>query len=132
MRDFIQCLNESPETLRRQIAEYIQPDGIRKRAPLPQEAWYPQLYPGNKARQRWFWAITRVLRHVRRPLPIGFENPLRRSKRRDPVSPSPVYTPVLDYDRTPPFNTLPVHFNIPAQRLHRICKEAFASIGAGM
>lgn len=132
MRSFIQGLNESPETLRDQIAAYIEPAGIQKRAPLPQEALYPPLHPGNKARERWFWAITRILRHCRKPLPVGFETPLRRMKRRQPVSLSPVYSAVLHYDRTPPFNTSPIQIKIPARRLHRICQEAFASIGAGI
>lgn len=132
MRDWIQCLNEPPQTLLSRIAEYIQPVSIQKRAPLPQEALYPPIHPGNKARQRWFWAITRILRHCRKPLPVGFENPLRRAKRREPVAFSPVYSAVLDYDRTPPFNTAPVHSQIQARRLHRICKQASVSIGAGI
>lgn len=132
MRDFIQCLNESPESLRDQISVCIQPSYMQKHAPLPQEALYPQIYPGNIARQRWFWAITRILRHCRRPLPVGFENPLRRVKRREPISLSPVYQAVLNYERIPPFNTSPIHVRIPSAKLHRLCKQASASVGSGI
>lgn len=132
MRDFIKCLNESPEALRKQIGEYIKPERIQKHAPLPQEALYPPIHPGNEARQRWFWAITRVLRHVRRQLPAGFPNPLRRTTPKESLSLSPIYNAVLDYTKTPPNNTVSVQLKIPAQRLHRICKQANASIGAGI
>lgn len=132
MTDFIKCLNESPEILRTQIAVYIRPASIQQRAPLPQEALYPQIYAGNTARQRWFWVITRILRHCRKPLPVGFENPLRRAKRKEPVSLSPVYRDVLAYKSTPPFNTVPIHLRVPAGKLKQLCKEVSASVGAGI
>ncbi|KAF7197161.1 hypothetical protein HII31_01586 [Pseudocercospora fuligena] len=134
MSDLIRILNEPLDKVRALTNEFTQPDALRKRLPPPQEALYPSI-PGTKARQRWFWAITRLLRHVRKPLPVGFENPLRRRRTRESVSFSPIYDKVLDYTRTPPLNTVPVYIHLGVanvQRLHRICREAKSSIGAGV
>ncbi|KXT12737.1 hypothetical protein AC579_8914 [Pseudocercospora musae] len=134
MKDLIRILNEPLDKLKAETKETIRPQALRKRLPPPQEALYPSI-PGSKARQRWFWAITRLLRHVRKPLPVGFDNPLRRRLTRGPVSFSPVYDKVLDYTRTPPLNTVPVDIHLGVanvQRLHRICREAKSSIGAGV
>lgn len=135
MRDFVKILNESPEELNRGIAGSIRPEIMELHLPPPQEALYPSI-PGSKARQRWFWAITRILRHVRTPLPVGFENPLRRrSPRKEAIPLSPVYSAVLDYSKQPVVNTFPVHVHISVastQRLQRIAKEAKASMGAGI
>ncbi|EME87935.1 uncharacterized protein MYCFIDRAFT_129613 [Pseudocercospora fijiensis CIRAD86] len=134
MNDLIRILNEPLDQIKAETNGLIHPDALRKHLPPPQEALYPPI-PGSKARQRWFWAITRLLRHVRKPLPVGFDNPLRRRQPREPVSFSPIYDKVLDYTRTPPLNTIPVYIH-PAlanvQRLHRICREARSSIGAGV
>ena len=50
------------------------------------------------------------------------------------VSFRPTYAPVLNYDRIPPLNTVPVFVRASVQdtkRLHRLCREAKVSIGAG-
>lgn len=134
MNDVIRILNAPIDTIKAEISKCIDPEATKSRLPLPQEALYPQI-PGSKARQRWFWAITRILRHVRTPLPVGFDNPLKRRQKREPISLSPTYSKVLDYTRTPPLNTIPVYIHMSAsntRRLHRISREAKASIGAGV
>ncbi|KAI7724282.1 hypothetical protein KC322_g61 [Hortaea werneckii] len=55
------------------VCDFIKSREIEQHLPLPQEALYPPI-SGSKAKQRWFWAITRILRHVRKPLQAGFAN----------------------------------------------------------
>ena len=133
-RDFIHLLNLSMPQLRQRLKKMLRPEDIIHRLPPPQEQLYPPIN-GNRARQRWFWLLTRILRHVRKPLPAAFVNPLRRRNPRTAAVPlSPVYFPILDYN-TPPQNNS-VHCSAKAssrgtKRLHRLCREAGASIGAG-
>ena len=134
MRDFIGFLNQPVPELRKRLIELLEPNALFKRLPPPQEALYPPV-SGNKARQRWFWLLTRILRHVRKPLQAGFVNPLRRRNPRSYAVPlSPTYSPLLDYSNTPPLNSIPMFAKVSlrgTQRLHRLCKEANASIGSG-
>lgn len=117
MNDFIKILNEPPDAMRQGIATSIRPEIMEQHLPLPQEALYPRV-AGSAARQRWFWAITRMLRHVRKPLPVGFNNPLQRQQiRKGAVPLSPVYNQVLDYTKTPVLNTLPAYIHISAPPL---------------
>jgi hypothetical protein len=133
-RNFVQLLNLSIPELRERIREHLEPEGILRRLPPPQEALYPPIQ-GSRARQRWFWLLTRILRHVRKPLPAGFINPLRRRHARDRAVPlSSTYAPLLDYKRLPPLNSMPCFAKASlkgTKRLHRICREANASVGAG-
>lgn len=133
-RNFVYLLNLSVPELKRKLEEFIHPEGVLKRLPLPQEALYPPV-EGSRARQRWFWLLTRILRHVRKPLEAGFVNPLRRRNPRDrAVTLSPTYAPLLDYKVAPPLNALPCIAKASqkgTKRLHRLCREANASIGAG-
>jgi hypothetical protein len=134
MRDLIQALNLPVDALKADIIEAIKPESMKSRLPLPQEALYPPI-AGSKARQRWFWAITRILRHVRTPLAVGFHNPLQRPKRLPPTAFPPTYHAAIDYTRTPPLNSIPVWIHVSArntQRLHRLAREANASIGAAI
>ena len=134
VKSLIQFLNEPVDVLKAEIRKAIHPDVTQSHLPPPQEALYPAI-PGSKARQRWFWAITRILRHVRRPLPVGFANPLRRREFREPTPFSPVYRNVLDYTRTPVLNTVPVHIHVSAEhtgRLQTLVRQARASMGAGI
>ncbi|KAK4636125.1 hypothetical protein CLAFUW4_00441 [Fulvia fulva] len=135
MNDFINILNESPDAMRQGIATSIRPESMAQHLPLPQEALYPKI-TGSIARQRWFWAITRMLRHVRKPLPVGFSNPLQRQQVAESAVPlSPVYKRVLDYTKTPVLNTFPSYIHISATstaRLSRICKSVKTSLGAGI
>ena len=133
-RDFVKLLNLNLMDLKARLRELLRPEGMLERLPPPQEALYPPI-PGSRARQRWFWLLTRILRHVRRPLPAGFENPLlRRRPREKAIALSPIYDPLLDYTIIPPLNSLPCFAKASqkgTQRLHRICKEGGASVGAG-
>lgn len=112
----------------------LDPRSHTGKLPSPQEDLYTPV-SGSRARQRWYWAILRVMRHTRRPLPPCFQNPLRR-KEPIPAAPKlhPAYDKVLDYSRKPPLNTFTVEAHIAsrlAQRMVRLCREAKASIGAG-
>ncbi|SMY19997.1 unnamed protein product [Zymoseptoria tritici ST99CH_1A5] len=136
MRDFVHCLNETSSNLQDQITTYIQPESIRQHLPLPQEALYPPIQ-GNIARQRWFWAITRILRHVRTPLPAGFENPLRQEGgvRKQAIRFEQKYAAVLDYSAVPPLNTTTLHVAIPsssAKHLSALCRSTSTTLGAGI
>lgn len=133
MRAFIRLLNMPLQELRGQVSTASKLEGIRQHLPLPQEAHYPRV-SGSTARQRWFWAITRILRSVRKPLPEAFPNPLRRKEARGIVSLSPVYDKVLDYSRPPMINTLVCRTHMPPshlQRLQTLCKQVKATVGAG-
>ncbi|KAK4545680.1 hypothetical protein LTR36_002634 [Oleoguttula mirabilis] len=64
----------------------------------------------------------------------GFANPLKRLTPLEAVASSPTYAAVLDYSKLPPLNAFPVFAKVAlrnTQRLHRLCREANASIGAG-
>jgi len=133
MRDFVHLLNRTPQQLEERLQTLLDPDGVRVRLPLPQEALYPPI-SGARARQRWFWLLTRILRHVRTPLLAGFGNPLERQSSLPSTPLSPIYAKALDYSRLPPLNTVTCPVAIrqrPTQHLHRLCREVKASIGAG-
>jgi hypothetical protein len=133
-RNFTHLLNLPIPALRKWLQELLDSNSISDRLPPPQEALYPPIQ-GSRARQRWFWVLTRILRHVRKPLPAGFVNPLRRRHPREIAVPlSPTYRPLLDYSKTPPLNSMPCFAKASlkgTKRLHRLCREANASIGAG-
>lgn len=84
---FLHLLNQDGSQLLAQLDLYSKPTSTQKLLPPAQEDLYPTV-PGNLARQRWFWAIMRILRHVRKPLPTGFVNPIRHEDR--PVSRFPL------------------------------------------
>jgi len=133
MRDFVHHLNRTPQQLKERLQTLLEPDEVKSRLPLPQEALYPPL-PGSRARQRWFWLLTRILRHVRTPLLAGFENPLQRRNSLPPTPLYPAYAKALDYSRLPPLNTITCPVAIkqhPTRHLHRLCRGVKASIGAG-
>lgn len=133
MRSFVHLLNKSLPDLHADLQANIIPSALLSRLPPPQESLYPHI-TGSLARQRWFWALTRILRHVRKPHQAGFSNPLAR---KTPVKPSPLpptYASVLNYTRLPPLNTIPVFAkaSLPATtRLSKICRSASVSVGAG-
>lgn len=133
MRSFIHILNKSLPDLHAALQTDIAPEALLARLPPPQESLYPHI-TGSKARQRWFWALTRILRHIRKPHQAGFSNPLAR---KSPVKPSalpPTYASVLEYSRIPPLNTIPVFAKgslVATTRLNRICRSASVSVGAG-
>ncbi|KAK0347376.1 hypothetical protein LTR02_002954 [Friedmanniomyces endolithicus] len=126
-------LTTTPQQLEERLQTLLEPDEVKSRLPLPQEALYPPI-SGSRARQRWFWLLTRILRHVRTPLLAGFGNPLQRPTSLPATPLSPTYAKALDYSRLPPLNTITCPVAIkqrPTLHLHRLCREVKASIGAG-
>ncbi|KAI0438700.1 hypothetical protein F4803DRAFT_82998 [Xylaria telfairii] len=134
MADFIRIVNMPTSQIRQEIETAILPDSIRAALPPAQEDLYTPV-ASTKARTRWFWAITIVLRHVKKPMPAAFPNPLHRAASLSKAkSFAPKYSKVLDYSETPPLNTFFVRLQLSAaasQRLYRLCRETKASIGAG-
>jgi hypothetical protein len=134
MRDFLALLNKPILELEQEIAKSLSESVLRARLPVPQEDLYPRI-TGGKARERWYWAIMRVLRYTRKALPTCFPNPLRHASRSERAVPLPQrYPDLLDYSKLPPLNTYTVQAKVPvhaAQKLVRLCKEAKASVGAG-
>jgi hypothetical protein len=127
-------LNQTATELQTSLKAAVEPSVLAKRLPPPQEAIYPAV-SGSRARSRWFWLLTRILRHVRTPHGAGFANPLRRKEPLGaPITFSPVYSSVLDYTRPPVLNTATcgAHASLKAtNRLHRICKSGGVTVGAG-
>ncbi|KAI0203200.1 hypothetical protein F4808DRAFT_419620 [Astrocystis sublimbata] len=134
MADFIRIVNMPGTKIRQEIEGAILPDSIRATLPPAQEDLYSPV-ASTKALTRWFWAITVILRHVKKPLPTAFPNPLRRATPLSQAKPfTPKFSKVLDYSQTPPLNTFFIRLELsPAasQRLYRLCRETKASIGAG-
>lgn len=134
MRSFVHILNLTMVDLRQGISAAIEPTAFQARLPAPQESLYP-LVSGSRAKQRWFWLLTRILRHVRTPHGAGFPNPLRRKEPLEAaVTLSPTYDAVLDYSRPPLLNSYPLLAKASpkaTERLHKICRSAGISVGAG-
>lgn len=132
--DFIRLLNLPLKELRATIEASWTPTALQRKLLPPQENLYPSI-SGNIARQRWYWAITRVLRHNLKPNPQGYPNPTyRRTPRQDSVAFPQKYPLLLDYSRRPPLNSAPVTVMTSkkgAQRLAKLCKQAGSSVGAG-
>ncbi|KAH7060837.1 hypothetical protein B0J12DRAFT_346198 [Macrophomina phaseolina] len=132
---FLQLLNSPEQELQSGIELERSPERLWNRLPRSQEDLYP-LVQGSVARRRWFWAIMRILRHVRKPPPPGFTNPLRRrDRRKEAISMPARYPHVLDYaeDRKPPMNSFNVRAELSKEattRLERLAKSVGASIGA--
>jgi hypothetical protein len=134
MEDFIDLMNREVYQVQSEMENALDPNEIAERLIPAQEDLYPTV-PGNLARQRWFWAITRILRHVRKPLPSGFVNPLRRNQRKL-VTFEKQYADALDYDPShkPPINSghsIPILTTSASQQLQKLCLAAKTSIGAG-
>lgn len=132
--DFMRLLNKKPQDLQNSIPSLI--STLHERLPIPQEDLYPRI-SGSLARRRWFWAITLVLRHVQKPLPAAFSNPLRSPgpPARSMVPHPEEFDRVLDYSRTPPLNAGTVRAHIgkeSTRRLHRVCRQVGCSVGAGL
>lgn len=132
--DFVRLLNMPDVAINTEIATAIRPECTRAKLPLPQEALYPAI-TGSRARQRWFWLLTRILRHVRKPLPAGFANPLLKEKESVATKGiAPAYGKVLDFTRSPPNDTVSCRASASresALRLTKICRKANVSVGAG-
>ncbi|KAF2847905.1 hypothetical protein T440DRAFT_455620 [Plenodomus tracheiphilus IPT5] len=133
---FIAILNTPASQITSSITHLIAPQQIRQKLPPPQEDLYPPI-PGSKARQRWFWALTRVLRHVATPLPPTFPNPLYRSTRLNSIPALPEKFPkMFSYkkEHLPPLSCghISASLSLPtSQRLIALCRQTHVSIGAG-
>lgn len=132
---FIDLLNTSPHILSQMLESAISdPRAVLSRLPPCQESLYP---PRGRtiAAQRWNWLITRLLRHVRRPAPRAFPNPLAR---RIPLSAAedlpPTYATALDYSKKPPLNCFVATMDLSQRATHnliRLCRQAGISVGSG-
>ncbi|KAH7076962.1 hypothetical protein BKA63DRAFT_511122 [Paraphoma chrysanthemicola] len=135
-REFIALLNTPVAKLHEGIRTAIHSDEIEKRLPPAQEDLYP-VVKGSVAKQRWFWAIIRVLRYIQQPLAPTFTNPLRRGKRvAGPLELQPTYDKLFDYnvEKRPPNNSGHVLAYLSpsaSARLIALCRSARVSIGAG-
>jgi hypothetical protein len=135
-KDFLRILNDPLPTILRDIETAIRVENVQQRLPPAQEDLYPKV-AGNRARQRWFWAIMRVLRHVQRTMPPTFTNPLRREKRLEGGLVLPrTYAGVFDYSDAARPGMASGHVvaslsPAASARMITLCREAKVSIGAG-
>lgn len=133
---FVKILNLPEQDLERQIDVSRQEEEIKSRLPPAQEDLYPRV-KGTKARERWFWAIIRVLRHIRKTTPRSFDNPLKQGKRLEAaVSFPPTFDKIFDYADAskPPMNAGHVVARLSLQaskRVVNLCRSIRISIGAG-
>ena len=133
---FVKILNLSEQDLERQIESARQEEGIKSRLPPAQEDLYPR-DKGTKARERWFWAIIRVLRHIRKTTPESIGNPLKQGKRLGKaVTFPPTFDKIFDYTDAskPPMNSGHVGARLSMQaskRVVNLCRSIRISIGAG-
>ena len=134
---FTRIFNQPSQDILADIEFLRVPEKIKTVLPAAQEDLYPPI-AGNKARQRWFWALIRVLRHVKKGgLPPTFTNPLRREKRlEEPVPLEHKFNKIFDYSPStrPPMSCGHVSASLsPAAsaRLISLCRSANVSIGAG-
>ena len=129
----IDLLNLDTAELERQLASLCS-ISVLHRLPAAQEDLYPPIR-GNQARQRWFWAVSRILRHTRRPPPPSFPNPLRRAITLAQAMPmSPKYSKILSYSKVPPLNSFNQEASlspVATNNLRVLCRAAGASIGSG-
>lgn len=132
---FLDLLNTPRLVLEAEALQLCSPTiDLRSRLPQAQEDLYPPI-PGSEARRRWFWAISRILRHTRRPPPASFPNPLRRSTPLQAAEAMPAtYAAILDYSKTPPLNTYSSVASLSPRatsRMRSLCRQAGVSIGSG-
>ena len=136
-RDFLRILNTPLHEIEANINKLCTADSIHARLPPAQEDLYPPV-AGNIARQRWFWAIIRVLRHVKKTLPPTFVNPLRRDQRLLQTNIlEPKFNRLFDYSREhqPPMSCSFITAALSpsaSKRVIELCHaSANVSIGAG-
>lgn len=132
---FSHIMNMSKADLMNELDQLFDNEGaMLKRLPPAQEALYP-VRSHSRARERWHWVLTRVLRHIRHAPPASFQNPLRRDMVLSKSETFPrKYDQVLDYEQIPPLNAGRVWADLygrSVQNMRRLCKEAGISIGSG-
>jgi hypothetical protein len=133
LNSFIDLLNLSDKQLDLLAQELCSTDLV-PRLPPAQEALYAST-TRSPGRKRWFWALSRILRHTHRPPPASFQHPLRRAiPFKEATSMPSTYPNVIDYSRKPPLNTYSIQATLSptsTMKLTRLCREAKISIGAG-
>jgi hypothetical protein len=133
---FTRILNTPAADLEKAIAQHRTVETMKPRLPLAQEDLYPPV-SGSIARQRWFWALIRVLRHIKKTLPPTFTNPLRRDIRLSQrIELPPVFSKVFNYsaEAAPPMSSSHITASLShhaSTRLISLCRSANVSIGAG-
>jgi hypothetical protein len=133
--DLLRILNTPGSDIEQEIEVSRTSTSISTRLPLAQEDLYPPVAT-NKARERWFWAILRVLRAVTKKLPQTFINPLRRETRLEAKTFPPTYSKLFDYSEE---NKVPMNSGHcvatlskeASDRVIRLSKSAQVSVGAG-
>lgn len=135
-KDLIRLLNQPVRAIEAEITSSLDAATFKSNLPPAQEDLYPKI-AGNRARQRWIWAIIRVLRHVKHTLPPTFSNPLYRGERLcAPRALAHTYADVFAYEgpHMPPMSTAHVAAQLSSaasSRLITLCRDAQLSIGAG-
>ena len=133
---FIRILNQPSQEILTDISTCNRVERIKAVLPAAQEQLYPPI-TGNRARKRWFWALIRVLRHVKKGLPPTFTNPLRRPQRLETLPPPPPkFDKIFDYNPTtrPPMSCGHISAALSqtaSARLIALCRSVNVSIGAG-
>jgi hypothetical protein len=135
IKDLMDLINMSEDNLNGLFEQSLQHEVVEASLPPAQEDLYPPI-AGSRAQQLWFWAIIRILRHIRKPLPDGLPNPLRRRNKRH-AQLAPQFSKALDYSpaNLPPNNSgfcKPVLSLAASKRLTRLCQQAGTTIGAGI
>lgn len=135
MNSFISLLN-TPSTELQAFAHALCTTNPTSRFPPAQESLYPPI-SGSPARQRWFWLITRILRHTARVNPPCFANPLCRITPLERAQVFPEKYHILDYKTPPRNNAYIVNATLSASataNLIRLCRSTTPpiSIGSGL
>ncbi|KPI40352.1 uncharacterized protein AB675_7629 [Cyphellophora attinorum] len=133
MSSFVDLLNLSDARLIERAASLASMSPVSSLPPAQEVLYHP--VPGSVARQRWFWAIARILRHVKRPMPAAFQNPLNRSQPLQASNRFPTKYEVLSYDRTPALNNYAIAPTLDrrsTEKLVKLCRQAKISIGSGL
>jgi hypothetical protein len=132
---FLRILNTPASDVEQEIEISRTSKSISTRLPLAQEDLYPRVAT-NKARERWFWAILRVLRAVAKTMPPTFVNPLRRERRLEAKTFPPTFSKLFDYseEKKVPMNSGYCGAELSKKasgQLIRLSKSAGVSVGAG-
>jgi hypothetical protein len=134
--NFHTLLNMPVSELDTRVTSFCANQDLQEQARLPpaQEDLYPPISP-SRARRNWSWLLTRIYRHIRRPLPPAFPNPLSR-KHPIPAGHAPRLPPhfaeVLDYSANPPLLTHRANAALSrdaSNRLQTLAHDAGVSLG---
>jgi hypothetical protein len=133
MSSFVDLLNLGDARLLEHAASLASTSPMSSLPPAQEVLYHP--VAGSAARQRWFWAIARILRHVKRPMSAAFQNPLNRSQPLQASNRFPSKYDVLNYDRIPALNNYAIAPTLDrrsTEKLVKLCRQAKISIGSGL